>query len=128
MKALSNIFIACLLFAGWCDTEAARLNSERYYQTNWCAGHGTDSVTEYRLRDATRVDCMAQIDGVFYAIEFDFADKWAEAIGQALYYARMTKRKPAVVLIVEDFERDMKYINRFTYATFGTEIRLFLTR
>ena len=37
-----------------------------------------------------------------YAVEFDFAEKWAEAVGQALYYALKTGKKPAVVLIMED--------------------------
>lgn len=103
---------------------ASRLAHEAEYQNAWCSKYS--GTTEYRLRDAARVDCMAAIDGNLYAIEFDFADKWAEAIGQALYYARMTKREPAVVLIVEDFERDIKYIDRFMYAAYSQGIRLWL--
>ena len=37
-----------------------------------------------------------------YAIEFDFADKWAEAIAQSLHYALVTGKKAGVVLIVEN--------------------------
>lgn len=43
---------------------------------------------EYRLSDNTRVDCMTDT----LAVEFDFANKWAECIGQALYYGKQTKK------------------------------------
>lgn len=52
---------------------------------------------EYTLDDGARVDCLTDE----YAIEFDFAPKWAESIGQALYYAEKTGKKPGVVLILE---------------------------
>jgi hypothetical protein len=45
-----------------------------------------------------------------YAIEVDWAKKWAEGIGQSLYYAEMTNKKPAVALIVG--EQDQRYLNR----------------
>jgi hypothetical protein len=64
-------------------------------------------VTEYRLDDGTRVDCLTDQ----YAIEFDFGPKWAESIGQALYYAEMTGRQPGVVLILEQ-PGDDRYLNR----------------
>ena len=44
---------------------------------------------EYALDDGSRVDCLTDQ----YAIEFDFAKKWAEAIGQSLYYAEKTFSK-----------------------------------
>lgn len=43
---------------------------------------------EYRLSDNTRVDCMTDT----LAVEFDLANKWAECIGQALYYGKQTKK------------------------------------
>ena len=68
---------------------------EREYQECFCSKAG--GVTEYVLPDMTRVDCLTDD----YAIEFDFAEKWAESIGQALYYSIMTGRKPGIVLIIE---------------------------
>ena len=79
---------------------------ESYYQKAWCAQH--NGQIEYVLDDGTRVDCLT----CEYAIEFDFAPKWAEAIGQALYYALKTNRKPAIVLICEDPAKDLKYLTR----------------
>lgn len=62
---------------------------------------------EYKLSDKTRVDCITKN----YAVEFDFAPKWAEAIGQSLYYGIMTNKKPAIVLILEK-PSDFRYYNR----------------
>ena len=84
---------------------AAHLHHEKYYQQIWCDQAG--GVTEYVLPDATRVDCLLPE----YAIEFDFASKWAESIGQALYYGYMTDSKPGVVLILEK-ESDRRYLDR----------------
>jgi len=80
-------------------------NPEAYYQKEWCAEHG--GRAEVVLADATRCDCLTETN----AIEFDFAPKWAEAIGQALYYGAMTGKEPGIVLIVSG-PSDAKYIER----------------
>ncbi len=41
-------------------------------------------------------------------MKFDFGSKWAESIGQALYYSIQTGKKPGIVLILEK-ESDYKY-------------------
>ena len=51
---------------------------------------------EVVMRDGTRCDILSNS----YAIEVDFAKKWAEAIGQSLHYALHTGKRPAVALIV----------------------------
>ena len=86
--------------------QAKNLHKEKLYQEHFCKKFG--GITEYRLKDKTRVDCL--LDD--YAIEVDFAKKWAESIGQSLYYASATSRKPAVLLIMENQERDKKYLRR----------------
>jgi len=83
---------------------AAHPQKEKVYQEAWCAIAG--GVTEYTLDDGARVDCLTDE----YAIEFDFAPKWAEAIGQALYYGMKTGRKPGVVLIIE--HKDARFQKR----------------
>ncbi len=84
---------------------AARLYPEKYYQNEWCTKWG--GRQEYLLYDRTRVDCLTKT----YAVEFDFASKWAEAVGQSLYYSKLTGKKPAIILILEK-EDDIKYYNR----------------
>ena len=63
---------------------------------------------EVILPDKARVDCVTKT----HAIEFDFAPKWAESIEQALYYGRVLHKTPGIVLIIENAEKDQKYINR----------------
>lgn len=80
---------------------AKRLHLEQYYQIQWCEGKGEVEVV---LKDKTRVDCLTATQ----AIEFDFGNKWAESLGQALHYGFMTGKKPGIVLILED-SKDLKY-------------------
>ena len=98
-------------------TLAANINKEKEYQKLWCAQH--NGKIEYVLDDKTRVDCLTED----YAIEFDFAYKWAEAVGQALYYALMTNKKPGIVLIIEK-ERDKRNLKRLEILTEKYNIKL----
>lgn len=79
---------------------------EKEYQKVWCERFC--GAQEVILPDKARVDCVT----FEYAVEFDFAKKWAESIGQALYYSIILNKKPAVVLIIENDQRDLKYLNR----------------
>lgn len=72
---------------------------------------------EYVLPDKTRIDCLTDE----YAIEYDYAKKWAESIGQSLYYAKMTGKKPAVAIIVAD-SSELKYVNRIKTVDKGITI------
>lgn len=100
------------------QTMAAGKN-EAYYVTNWC--HPDFGKREFMLWDKTRVDCLTKD----YAIEFDFAKKWAESAGQALYYGKMTGKKPAVVLILEA-PSDLKYVKRV--ERINSDIQIFLVK
>lgn len=57
---------------------------------------GEKFVTEHRLWDGTRVDLLSDT----WAVEVDYAGKWAECIGQALYYGQVSGRKPVCLLLV----------------------------
>jgi hypothetical protein len=90
---------------------------EAYYVNEWCSADFGQQ--EYVLWDSTRVDCLTKD----YAIEFDFAKKWAESVGQSLYYAKMTGKKPAVVLILTDM-KDYRYVKRVERIDKGIKIFL----
>ena len=100
---------------------AKRLHHEAVYQKAWCEKRG--GVMEYKLNDKTRVDCLLPD----LAVEFDFANKWAECIGQAIYYGKMTNRQAACVLIMENGEKDLKYLKRLRKAAYkkGVNLRTF---
>lgn len=90
---------------------------EGYYVEQWCSP--SFGRREFVLADKTRVDCLS----ADYAIEFDFAKKWAESIGQSLYYAKMTGKTPAVALILTSSD-DMKYVKRVERIDQGIKIFL----
>lgn len=81
---------------------AKHIHPEKYYQQIFCAEH--DGQLEVVLKDGTRCDCVT--DG--YAVEVDFARKWAEGIGQALNYGIETGKPSGLLLIIET-ENDWKY-------------------
>lgn len=91
---------------------AAHQHPEKYYQDKWCADH--HGQTEVVLPDNTRADCITAT----HAIEFDFGNKWAEAIGQALYYSLQTGKRAGIVLILES-ESDRKYFIRVNSTIFN---------
>jgi len=89
--------VSMLFFVG-CSAKYSGPKNEKYYQRIWCDQNG--GRTEYVLDDATRVDCLLSE----YAVEVDWGEKWAEGVGQAQYYARETRRKPGLLLIIEKGE------------------------
>ena len=50
------------------------------------------------LWDRSRVDVLTST----MAMEFDWARKWKEGVGQAAFYAAMTDRQGVVVLLLKD--------------------------
>ena len=93
--------------------------NESFYGNQWC--QSDFGKREFLLWDMTRVDCLTKD----YAIEFDFAKKWAESIGQSMYYAKMTGNAPAVVLILTA-PTDYRYVKRVERT--NNDIKIFLVR
>ena len=87
------IILMSVMLASICD--AGHLHHEKWYQDKWCIEHG--GRTNVRMPDGTYCDCITDE----YAIEFDFAPKWAEALGQSLNYGLQSNRQAAIVLILE---------------------------
>ncbi|MDP6771670.1 MAG: hypothetical protein QF704_13290 [Anaerolineales bacterium] len=121
MSLIRNILITLVvvLFAG--TVHAEHIYKEKEYQECWCDKAG--GVTEYGLPDKTRVDCLTDE----YAIEFDFAEKWAEAIGQSLHYAEMTNRKPGIVLIIER-KGDERHLKKLEPIARKNNIRIWIMK
>jgi len=114
------IFIAIILLFTGCFQEKEvhySHNKEKYYQVKLCKE--LKGEMEYRLSDRTRVDCLTNN----YAIEVDWAKKWAEGIGQSLYYSQMTGKKPAVALIIT--KKDKRYKKRLEKVADRYNIKIF---
>ncbi len=77
---------------------------ERWYQERWCSTRGQMEVV---MPDGSRADCA----NATHVVEFDFARKWAESIGQALNYGAQSGKAPGIVLIMEK-PGDERYLRR----------------
>ena len=115
MKKTALIIIITIIFPSL--LLAKREHPEKWYQEKWCQAHG--GQVEVVLPDGTRCDCLTDT----HAIEFEFGNNWAEAVGQSAYYSLQTKKKPGVVLILEN-SKDRKYWIRLntTIEHFGLPI------
>ena len=79
------VLLAILLFPA-----ASLAHSEKEHAELLCAGF--DAI-EWRNEDGTRTDCL----NAQYAVEVDYTYKWAEGVGQALYYAELHQRTPGII-------------------------------
>ena len=101
---LMSVFALAIVFVG----SGFSLKREKDYQKAWASAH--DGVIEVRLSDAARVDIVTDTN----AIEVDYAHKWAESIGQALYYSAMTHKRAGILLIMGP--RDEVFMTRLKTA------------
>jgi len=88
---------------------AGHLYKERAYQWPWCKYIGGRVEVPFQSEGETiaRIDCVTRT----HAIEVDYAEKWQEAVGQAIFYSILTGKKPGILLIIEK-ESDWRYYDR----------------
>lgn len=84
------------------QASASHAHLEKYYQTQWCQEH--HGQMEVTLPNRTRCDCLTDT----YAVEVEFAEKWAEGIGQSLNYALQAQKRAGIVFIMES-PKEEKY-------------------
>ena len=99
------------------EVQWQKANAERYGITD-------DKNIERTLWDRTRVDYYAKE----YAIEIDWAPKWAEAIGQSLYYAEVTGKKPGIILLVKDMDKERRHVYRCQTVAAKYGIKLYVEK
>jgi hypothetical protein len=103
-KIIIFLLIGIFCFAGLAEAKKHK-KTEKEYQKEWCERRGCR--TEVRMPDGTRCDCILSD----YAIEFDFAEKWAEAFGQSIYYSMQDQTKrPGIVLILESEKDEINWL------------------
>ena len=74
-----------LLTALFVPLTSAEAVTERVVQERYCGPDGM--IEEFTFPDSTRADCISET----HAIEVDFTEHWAQALGQALHYSLWTK-------------------------------------
>ena len=102
-----------------CSANYPQDHTEAYWSNVIHAEIG--GVQEYILEDRTRVDLLLPNR----AAEIDFQTKWAEGIGQALYYGKRTNRPPLVILLAKN-DNWKRYYDRVQFC--GIECWVYDTR
>jgi hypothetical protein len=102
MKLFHYLIVFCILILQCSPAGAKHIHKEKYYQEKWCAERLGE--VEVVLPDRTRCDCLTSSN----AVEFDYGNKWAEAIDQSLYYSIQTGKRAGIALILEK-PSDYKY-------------------
>ena len=102
---INNLFLLIILF--FLSFSAFAIEKEEFYSNKFCeelSGQG-----EFKLKDLSRVDCLTET----HAFEVDWADgmKVYEAIGQSLYYASQTDKKPGILLLIRK-DNSKKHIRK----------------
>ena len=89
-----SISIYILIFFFSLSSKA--LEKEKYYSEMYCKE--LSGKVNFTLKDKSKVDCLTDT----HAYEVDWADgmKVYEAIGQSLYYASQTNKKPGILLLI----------------------------
>ncbi len=108
-----GIFLCIGTFAN-----AKHLYTEKQYQDAWCNKGEKEVVLRLdpKTTSFVRCDCISKKDTEQeFAIEIDFAKKWYEGLGQALFYSALTGKRAGVALIVENAE-ELKYIKRLKWV------------
>ena len=74
------------------------------------------------IPDGTRCDILADT----HAFEVDFADKWAESVGQSLNHAMQTGKKAGIVRVLKD-RGDEKQLERLREMTrhYSMDVEIF---
>ena len=81
-----------------------------------------EAEVEVRLWDMTRVDLLS----AEYAYEVDWAHNFAEGVGQAVYYGKITHRKPGLILLVKDLVKEQRFVYRASIACEAAGVELFV--
>lgn len=111
MRRLTSIicvFASLALSLPSCEDSRAQepaKKNEAFYRDQWARENGGE--TEVRLPDGTRCDIVTET----HAIEVEWANKWYEGFGQALWYGFQLNKKPGVVLILRKKD-DRKFLFR----------------
>jgi hypothetical protein len=98
MKNTVLTFLLCTMIAA-----PAFAKSEAEYQKEWCVKHKGE--IDYKTQEKTTVDCLTNN----YSIEFDFAEKWVQAMRKSRNQSLSTGKAPGIVLILQN-SADEKFL------------------
>jgi len=111
--------VALLSTSTLAQTKSARPgSSDKWHEADFVRAYCSGEI-EHVLPDRTRVDCLTAT----HAIEYDWGKKWAESLGQALFYSAMTGKKAGIVLIVNPRTKD-RFLKRLNKAIVDNKLNV----
>ena len=110
------LLLATSIILSICANAQLTKQTESYYQNKFA--EIVRGQKEVVLDDRTRVDIVTDS----FAIEVDFADKWAEGIGQSYHYGMKLKKKSGILLVVNG-----KFDDRFVQILMPHAVELGIT-
>jgi len=119
MKRYSLTLVVVLLVAAGAR-HARRADNELYWEAIIAAQLHAEA--EHRLPCGARVDLLTPTA----AIEIDWPKKWAEGVGQALYYGAQTNRRAVVLYLVSDPVAEARYLDRARVAADAGGVEIWL--
>ena len=118
---INKLFLLIILFC--LSFSAYAIEKEEFYSNKFC--EELSGQSQFKLKDLSRVDCLTET----HAFEVDWADgmKVYEAIGQSLYYASQTEKKPGILLLIRK-DNSQKHIRKIKEVIryFDLDIELIL--
>lgn len=104
-------WLVLLLLLMPAQATAGNLFPKKHYQQAWCEAF--KGKLDVAMKDGGTADCITEE----YVAEIDFAPNWKEAVAQSVLYAIETDKKPAVVLIIENPEIELRYLEQLKKVT-----------
>lgn len=95
-----------LMFVAFSANAVERLHSKKWYVNQDCLAPA--SILKGSFGAVCVTDDEVQI--------YDYANKWRNTIGRSLHYAKVTGKRPSVVLIVEK-KSDCRYSDKLCVIT-----------
>ena len=117
------LFVSILLFSG-AGYSGLPQSGEKWNENVWSKylAYHLKGVDQYQTADGSRVDILTDT----HACEVDWLPKWPEGVGQCLFYAIQTDRKPCLILIIRKPEKSQRYLRRVRQVCDKYDIKLIL--
>lgn len=118
-STLSLLFLTFTCIQGYSQSPDWNENEHADFIQTLIGGEREHSV------ESGRIDLLTDE----YAFEIEWANKWKDAIGQAIWYGLQTNKKPGIILLLKSKENYKYYIqlnSALTYANLNDRIVVFL--
>lgn len=106
---------------GWLDEDGGEGKGEQKNEAYYIAQLADELGGDVEVRvTGGRADIVTDV----HAIEVEWASKWKNAIGQALWYGLETDRVPRIILLMKNKKKEYKYFLMLNSALQRANIEL----